>query len=271
MEEVNLSPAQLLMGRRPRNKFPFLRELLTPTKCNRQDVMQRLNQQKAHQKFYHESKSVSDLPPLLPGDQVRMAPSPGSKRWNPAIVIKRHVSPCSYIVESGGQDGTTATEDTYIDQPKLPILLNTTQISQQMTVHPIWTTISLPHRPRNPATAHQANNRNLRQPLVLKPPNQTSRTQPEVVARFAALRDLTYRVTNWHYLYKYMCTVLCSFKNTDLSAIRRNHLLLLTWGHWTLLSSALFILGHWFIYSRTFRVCLSQVLFRLLPSMRREM
>ena len=104
MEEVNLSPAQLLMGRRPRNKFPFLRELLTPTKCNRQDVMQRLNQQKAHQKFYHESKSASDLSPLLPGDQVRMGPSPGSKRWNPAIVVKRYVSARSYIVESGGHE-----------------------------------------------------------------------------------------------------------------------------------------------------------------------
>lgn len=39
-EGVNLSPAQLLMGRRPRNKFPFLHELFTPTACNRQDVIQ---------------------------------------------------------------------------------------------------------------------------------------------------------------------------------------------------------------------------------------
>ena len=104
LEGVNLSPTQLLMGRRPRNKLPSLRELLTPTAYNRQDVMQRLNQKKANQKFYHDSKSASDLPPLLPGDQVRMAPSPGSKRLNPAIVVKRHVSPRSYIVESGGHE-----------------------------------------------------------------------------------------------------------------------------------------------------------------------
>ena len=104
LEGVNLSPAQLLMGRRLRNKLPSLRELLTPTAYNRQDVMQRLNQQKANQKFYHDSKTGSDLPPLRPGDQVRMAPSPGSKMWNPAIVVKRHVSPRSYIVESGGHE-----------------------------------------------------------------------------------------------------------------------------------------------------------------------
>ena len=232
------------MGRRPRNKLPFLRELLTPTAYSRQDVMQRLNQQKANQKFFHDRKSASDLPPLLPGDQVRMAPSRGSKRWNPAIVVKRHVSPRSYIVESGGHEYRRNRRHFYVDQLKLPILLNTAQTPQQMTVHPISATISLPHRPQNPGTAHQATTRSLQQPLVLKPLNQTSRTQPEVVARFAALRDLTYRVTSWR-LYKYMCTVLCSFKNTDLSVIKWNHLLLLlTWGHWTLLSSALFILGH---------------------------
>ena len=104
LEGVNLPPAQLLMGRRPRNKLPSLRELLTPTAYNRQDVMQRLNQQKANQKFFHDSKSASDLPSLLPGDQVRMASSRGSKRWNPAIVVKRHVSPRSYIVEAGGHE-----------------------------------------------------------------------------------------------------------------------------------------------------------------------
>jgi len=104
LDGVNLSPVQLLMGRRPRNKLPSLRDLLTPTAYNRQDVMQRLDHQKANQKFYHDSKSASDLPPLCPGDQVRMAPSPGSKMWNPAIVVKRHASPRSYIVESGGRE-----------------------------------------------------------------------------------------------------------------------------------------------------------------------
>ena len=104
LEGNNLSPAQLLTGRRPRNKLPSLRELLTPTAYNRQDVMQRLNQQKANQKFYHDSKSASDLPPLRPGDQVRMAPHPGSKMWNPAIVVKHHDSPRPYIVESSGQE-----------------------------------------------------------------------------------------------------------------------------------------------------------------------
>ena len=63
--------------------------------------MQRLNQQKANQKFYHDSRSARDLPPPCPGDQMRMAPSPGSKMCVPAIVVKRHVSPRSYIVESG--------------------------------------------------------------------------------------------------------------------------------------------------------------------------
>ena len=157
---VNLSPAQLLMGRGPRNKLPSLRELLTPTAYNRQDVMQRLDHQKANLKIYHDSKSARDLPPLCPGDQVRMAPSPGSKMWNPAMVVEHT---------------------------------------------------------RNPVAAHQANNRNLRQPLELKPLGQMNRTQLEVVAQFATHKDLTCRVTS-RLLYNNVYNA-CGFKNTVVSAI----------------------------------------------------
>ena len=136
LDGVNLSPVQLLMGRRPRNKLPSLRGLLTPTAYNHQDVMQRLDHQKANQKLYHESKSASDLPPLCPGDQVRMAPSPGSKIWNPAIIFNDMPA---HTLPLWSQVGTSiaVTEESYVDQPKLSILLNTAQISQQMTIDPI--------------------------------------------------------------------------------------------------------------------------------------
>lgn len=51
--------------------------------------MQHLNQQKASQKVI--------LPPLSPGNQVQIA----SKIFNNAIIVKRHVSPSSYNVQSG--------------------------------------------------------------------------------------------------------------------------------------------------------------------------
>ncbi|PFX27310.1 Uncharacterized protein K02A2.6 [Stylophora pistillata] len=126
LEGVNLSPAQLLMGRRLRNKLPSLRYLLTPTAYNHQDIMQRLNQQKANQKFYHDSKSASELPPLRPGSQVRMAPSPGSKMWNPAIVVKRHISPRSYIVESASMEPCDRSSN---HQPE-PATTSSAEISQ---------------------------------------------------------------------------------------------------------------------------------------------
>ena len=120
---------------------------------------------------------------------------------------------------------TTAAWDTCVDQPKLPMQPNTAQISQQMTVNSI-SLLCLPRCLRNSATVHQVNNGNLPHPPVLRPPSQTSSTQPEVVEQFAALKDLTYRVTNW----------LWSFKSTVLSAVRFNLLLLvvLFWWHWTL-------------------------------------
>ena len=101
LEGINLSPAQLLMGRRPRNKLPTSRELLSPTMYNRKDLVHRLNEQKNKQKFYHDRKSANELPPLHPGDQVRMEPLPRSKQWSPGVIISHHKNPRSYIVQCG--------------------------------------------------------------------------------------------------------------------------------------------------------------------------
>ena len=49
------------MSRCPRNKFPFLHELFTPTAYNRQDVIQCLNQQRANQKFW-SSGQMAQVP-----------------------------------------------------------------------------------------------------------------------------------------------------------------------------------------------------------------
>lgn len=92
---------------------------------------------------------------------------------------------------------TAATGDTCVDQLKLP---NTTEHCSDSAVDDSTpypnNALSSPHRSWNPATVHGIINRNLPQPPVLKSPSQMGHTQPEVVARFAALKDLTYRVTN---------------------------------------------------------------------------
>jgi hypothetical protein len=42
LEGINLSPAQLLMGRRPRNMLPMARQLLALIKYNQEQVRQSL-------------------------------------------------------------------------------------------------------------------------------------------------------------------------------------------------------------------------------------
>ena len=101
LEGINMSPAQLLMGRRPRNKLPASEEVLAPVMHNRKDLVQHFNEQRNKQKFYHDRRSAGELPTLCPGDQVRMEPLPGTRKWSAGVVISRHRSPRSYIVQAG--------------------------------------------------------------------------------------------------------------------------------------------------------------------------
>ncbi|XP_041366854.1 uncharacterized protein K02A2.6-like [Gigantopelta aegis] len=103
LEGINLSPEQLLMGRRPRNKLPSSRGLLTPSSYNQEVIKQRFNLEKERQKYYHDKPNITNHAPFQPGDQVRMAPLPSSKEWHAAVVLKCHSLPRSYILQSGNQ------------------------------------------------------------------------------------------------------------------------------------------------------------------------
>ena len=81
LASCNLSPAQLLMGRRPRNRLPFARSLLQPKSHSAQEVKQLLKQSQTKQTHDFNRKAGKPLPPLHPGDPVRMAPFPGTKTW----------------------------------------------------------------------------------------------------------------------------------------------------------------------------------------------
>uniref|UniRef100_A0A3B3BGB0 Integrase catalytic domain-containing protein n=1 Tax=Oryzias melastigma TaxID=30732 RepID=A0A3B3BGB0_ORYME len=103
LESVGLSPAQLLMGRRPRNNLPAARALLKPMSFDSHKVKHLLDKAKDTQKLYHDRRAGSIRPELQPGDEVRMAPHPGNRKWSPAVVVKPHSAPRSYIVDSKGK------------------------------------------------------------------------------------------------------------------------------------------------------------------------
>lgn len=106
LESVGLSPAQLLMSRRARNKLPTAQQLLMQRAYDPQRVKHLLDRSKASQKFYFNKGRTAKCHLLLaPGEEVRMQPFPGStQQLLLAAVIQKHTTPRSYIVECGGKE-----------------------------------------------------------------------------------------------------------------------------------------------------------------------
>lgn len=104
LEGVNLSPAQLLMGRRPRNLLPASNDVLKPSSVDHGVVKTTFNHQKERQKLYYDKRrGVKELEPLQKGQNVRISPHANSLnkgKWTPGIVVERHDKPRSYVVQS---------------------------------------------------------------------------------------------------------------------------------------------------------------------------
>jgi len=103
LPDIELSPAQLLMGHRLRNKLPMMECLLQPASNNQQEVSRYLEKTKETQKKYHDSHASKDMKKLQPGTKVQLQPWTDSKEWKPATVVKHHHTPRSYVVQA--EDG----------------------------------------------------------------------------------------------------------------------------------------------------------------------
>ena len=90
-EDIGVSPAQLLMGRRTRTMIPTHRRLLLPQTIDPDRVVKTLTQRQQASKA-HFDKTSKDLPPLSAGDKVRIR-SRGDREWRKAEILPR-----SYLV-----------------------------------------------------------------------------------------------------------------------------------------------------------------------------
>ena len=100
IEEIGLSPAQMLMGRRTRTQLPTTPALLEPQypTGNIKDGLSR-RRAEIQQQYYNRNAKV--LKPLNTGDTVRVR-KPGQKTWTPAVVTRVTNAPRSYVVNSEG-------------------------------------------------------------------------------------------------------------------------------------------------------------------------
>ena len=96
LEEVNLSPSQMLMGRRLRTSIPATEDLLKPQLYDPEDVLPKLKERQRKQKLQHDRKA-KELPPLRDGEVVRVREG---NKWKPARVTQVLPSPRSYKVET---------------------------------------------------------------------------------------------------------------------------------------------------------------------------
>ena len=91
-----LSPAHALMGRRLGGILPISSHQLMPQTISTQTFISAINEKKEIQKHYYE-KGTLLFSPLENGECIRFQKSPSSS-WEPGVVIKKHHTPCSYIV-----------------------------------------------------------------------------------------------------------------------------------------------------------------------------
>ena len=90
---LDSSPAQLLMGWRLRSRLPMIPTVLdTDTSMKVRDS---LVKQQQHSQLYHD-RQCKPLTPLKPNEVVRVK---HDSQWKPAVVIRKHTMPCSYIIK----------------------------------------------------------------------------------------------------------------------------------------------------------------------------
>ena len=101
IQGIGLSPSQLCMGRRLRTTLPMATGLLKPETYNAQEIKRSFQKAKDKQKYHYDRHGTRELPPLKPGDHVRVKPEHGSKEWKAATVVQSHASPRSYVADTG--------------------------------------------------------------------------------------------------------------------------------------------------------------------------
>ena len=104
LEGVLLSPAQLAMGRRPRNLLPCSAKLLEPTAYHAAAVKLHFDGTKKQQKYYYDKgSSATEHKPLEVGEPVMVQPHIKQAKWQPAIVTKSGLEETIMLHKPGSQ------------------------------------------------------------------------------------------------------------------------------------------------------------------------
>ncbi|CAC5369451.1 unnamed protein product [Mytilus coruscus] len=99
LDEIELSPAQLHIGRRLKSSLPTSAPLLKPTFVNEQKVKKLYNKRQQTQEYYFNKHSGKLLRELKDKETVMIQ---HNNQLTPGKVFRKHETPRSYIVETLG-------------------------------------------------------------------------------------------------------------------------------------------------------------------------
>ncbi|CAC5380906.1 unnamed protein product [Mytilus coruscus] len=108
LDEIELSPALLHIGRHLKSSLPTSAPLLKPTFVNEQKVKKKLyNKRQQTQGYYFNKRSGKPLRELTDKETVMIQ---HNNQLTPGKVVRKHETPRSYIVETLGENEITDSE-----------------------------------------------------------------------------------------------------------------------------------------------------------------
>lgn len=122
--DLNMSPAELLLGKKTRSKIPVMSHLLKQKNSDvaREKLLIRQNKSK---QYYNQR--TRQRPILEPKDNVTMQKG---RNWEPAVIIQKAHEPRSYIVKD--ENGRTYRRNaSHLRKSKLPYV-NKSQLNEDL-------------------------------------------------------------------------------------------------------------------------------------------
>ncbi|XP_021360877.1 uncharacterized protein LOC110455216 [Mizuhopecten yessoensis] len=134
IDGVEMSPAQMFLGRRLKTPLPATAPLLT-TNANTQIYVSLKLRQARQQENFNKHAMQKPLKPLDPGDHV-MVKHPAKGTWEAGIVERQHTTPRSYVVESNGRK--YRRNRRYLKQTRARAEVDQTYDSRTMNYDPVY-------------------------------------------------------------------------------------------------------------------------------------
>ena len=149
----------MLMGRNLKSNLPTKIPNSLP---NSEEIYNSLKTHQEQQKYYHVKHArTTELPPLIPGQQVRIQHRE-FKHWSPAVVVSTAETPRSYVLRNSSGNLIRRNRQHIREAPQQ-------NVGHYFNARRHPTTISVPHQS---------------QPGQRQPDQQQNQTQPSKQVRF---------------------------------------------------------------------------------------